>query len=492
MEYDTSGINVIEADAFNAEAFKSVKSLVFTKMDLRWLTKGLFNGLESLEVLKIKDASQMQSIYLGILDGVNETLKEFTIESNSSYEWHHDNIEIKQVRVWESFSDPLLQYYGSEELKQMDTTDSVVNITDSDANTTDSVANTIDSVVTTTESVVTTTDPLKWYHDRQKFKPVRAYQSVEAPKPLEIDVFTGSQSSLVLEYMKVRYYLDTLTSKSFVALKNIKHLDLSNCGIESILQGTFDPVISTIKVLRLMNNPFKQLPVGMFDLIPPSFDTYIFMGDDVDECECEYLPINFIVKVDCSQPSLAYKTQMCHSFLPVKQTTISLTTTTSEPTIASESFTTDNATILSTLKRATINLINTSKTIIVSESSTINGATVLPYTELTLNEAIINSITTPKPTIISSLSTVEDTTVPSIQTKASVGEPDESSMLPTMETSEKQTTEAQAYFQPSSKYIYLIIVGVAVVLSLVSFIVWFKVCKQKKFSFVSQDDQFEI
>lgn len=422
MEYDTSGIDEMEADAFNADAFKSITKLVFTKMNLRWLTKGLFNGLDSLEVLKIKDVSRIQSVYLGILDGVNKTLKEFTLESNSSYEWHHDNVEDKQKRIFDSNLDPLRWYLDNEKLDEM--TASHIDVT------------------------TTTPDPLKWYHDREKNKRKRAYQSVEAPIPLDIDAFTGSEETLSVEYVKVRYYLFTLTSKSFVALKNIKHLDLSNCGIESILQGTFDPILITIEVLRLMNNPFKQLPAGMFDIIPPSINTYIFLGDDVDECECDNLPINFIVKVECTQPSEADKIKDCFSLLPNNLIT------TSEPTIGSTS---DDTTDLTTLKRAT---------------------TVSP----TIERATFNLLSTTKPTIASVSPTTEELTIASV----TVGENIVSSMLfgtePTLET------EAQPYSQSSSKYKYYIISVVTLLLCLLVFIVWFNFRRQRRFTFLSQYD----
>lgn len=70
----------IEENAFNAEAFKSVKTLSFVRMHLTELKKGIFNGLESLEVLNIGDVAFLQSVDIGILYVLNQTLKEFTFE----------------------------------------------------------------------------------------------------------------------------------------------------------------------------------------------------------------------------------------------------------------------------------------------------------------------------------------------------------------------------------------------------------------------------
>lgn len=44
------------------------------------LKKGIFNGLESLEVLNIRGAGNFKYVDSGILNGLNQTLKEFTIE----------------------------------------------------------------------------------------------------------------------------------------------------------------------------------------------------------------------------------------------------------------------------------------------------------------------------------------------------------------------------------------------------------------------------
>ncbi len=87
LTFGAAGVNGIDENAFNSEAFKSLKQLVFTKMDHKLLRKGAFNGLESLQILKIKGAYEFRDVDMGILDGLNETLKEFTIDRNGSYQY---------------------------------------------------------------------------------------------------------------------------------------------------------------------------------------------------------------------------------------------------------------------------------------------------------------------------------------------------------------------------------------------------------------------
>lgn len=139
LEFGTGMVNEMEDNAFNADAFKSVKHLTVTKMHLYVMKKGLFNGLESLEILNLKDASLIQSVDMGILDGQNQTLKELTIEGDT------------------------------------------------------------------------------W-----------------ATRAFTIESFTGSQQTLSLEFMRVRYALKRLSSKSFLSLTIIKYILSKRCYILNV------------------------------------------------------------------------------------------------------------------------------------------------------------------------------------------------------------------------------------------------------------------
>lgn len=275
MEFGTGGINEIEDNAFDAEAFKSVKQLIITKMDLYHMKRGLFNGLESLEILNLKHTSLIQSVDMGILDALNQTLKEFTIE--------HDNKRSTHI-------------------------------------------------------------------------------------PMTIESFTGSQQTLRSEFVRVRYYLHRLTSTSLISLTNVKYLDVSYCGIQYIEEDAFDPVIDSIKVLRLTGNQITELPAGMWNMVPLRYSTYIFVGKE-DDCECSDLPINFVVKVNCELQA-AEADKVCNSFLPIQLRTTTSMTTNTPPTTVLTSSTTSDSTVPPTHTELTTSAVNFPSTTVTTPSST--------------------------------------------------------------------------------------------------------------------------
>lgn len=342
LEFGMGQVNEIEDDAFNSNAFKSVKHLVFTTMELPVLKKGLLNGLESLEILNIKDASLIRSVDMGIIDGMHERLKECTIERS-------------------------LTSTHSERL------------------------------------------------------------------PLPIHSFTGSQQVSNLEFMRIRYYLKELTSKSFIALKNIRHLDLSKCGIEYIHGGTFDQIIGTVKVIRLIDNPIKQLPASMFDLIPQKYDTFIFVGTHKSECQCENFPVQLIVKVKCG-----FEEDECDSLVL---------------TVSKDHL-----------------LVGASK----SETNKFSSTHTLPSNLITVN----------KETLLAS-STTDDIAV-SATNESTLNMANESPKLPTAQPQD------QPYFQYLSKHTYLIMVGVVtIILPLLLFLVWFN-CSKRRRSSPSQPTDIDL
>lgn len=81
-----SNIKTIEVNAFNVNALKSLKKLVLNNLNVSPISKGIFNGLESLEVLNIKNAYNLMVIEEGVLDVLNQTLQEFSLEESSIYD----------------------------------------------------------------------------------------------------------------------------------------------------------------------------------------------------------------------------------------------------------------------------------------------------------------------------------------------------------------------------------------------------------------------
>lgn len=71
----------IEIDAFNVDSLKFLKKLVINDITFSPIKKGIFNGLENLEVLNIK-GTQLRVIDTGVLDVLTNTLKEFSLEES--------------------------------------------------------------------------------------------------------------------------------------------------------------------------------------------------------------------------------------------------------------------------------------------------------------------------------------------------------------------------------------------------------------------------
>lgn len=80
----TSNVGSFEANAFNSTALKSVKTLTFPSMSLDLINKGIFNGLESLEVLVMESAA-LKTIEDGVLDALNGTLQKIILIESSRF-----------------------------------------------------------------------------------------------------------------------------------------------------------------------------------------------------------------------------------------------------------------------------------------------------------------------------------------------------------------------------------------------------------------------
>lgn len=76
-------VSDIEVNAFNSTGLESVTKLIFPNMKLKTMINGTFNGLKSLEVLVMEKANGQTVINTGVLDVLNETLKEFTLIESS-------------------------------------------------------------------------------------------------------------------------------------------------------------------------------------------------------------------------------------------------------------------------------------------------------------------------------------------------------------------------------------------------------------------------
>lgn len=84
LRFGLSSVATIEVNAFNSTALKYVTKLVFPNMGLNLISNGIFNGLESLEVL-VMDGAYLKVIEKGALDVLNETLTTLTLTESSKY-----------------------------------------------------------------------------------------------------------------------------------------------------------------------------------------------------------------------------------------------------------------------------------------------------------------------------------------------------------------------------------------------------------------------
>ncbi|KAJ6641952.1 Leucine-rich repeat-containing protein 4C [Pseudolycoriella hygida] len=162
-------------------------------------------------------------------------------------------------------------------------------------------------------------------------------------KEAYIDGFTGSKTMTSLKTVKINYKINsTLTHRSFVGLRNVKTLDLSDCQIESIGPGTFDPIGGSVRELNLKNNKIKTLPEGIFSSMLPSEDTRILLESNAWHCDCDLMPLkicisensNLVGPFKCTTPTNRknqdiVNTEFCDDYIPPPTTSTTTTTTTS-------------------------------------------------------------------------------------------------------------------------------------------------------------------
>lgn len=78
----------------------------------------------------------------------------------------------------------------------------------------------------------------------------------------------------------------SINEKTFRGLVAIQTLDLTFCGIESIGPMSFDPIATTIRLLKLNNNKLKHLPEGLFAKLLPSSQLRVYLSGNPFDCSC--------------------------------------------------------------------------------------------------------------------------------------------------------------------------------------------------------------
>lgn len=118
------------------------------------------------------------------------------------------------------------------------------------------------------------------------------------------DLFGGSQK-LVLRTITVKAHEDgsenlrILAPDNFTALPAIEHLTLADCGIEAILNHTFDYIGETLRFLDLNQNAFMELEPKIFYTLLDSyrFDNVRIAGN-VMECNCRFYALRDLIRMN--------------------------------------------------------------------------------------------------------------------------------------------------------------------------------------------------
>lgn len=139
------------------------------------------------------------------------------------------------------------------------------------------------------------------YHiQRELFAPIRTYLSEaefkELPSYLNLDKVFGVTKFLRLKLVKIEdtQYLRTLAPTNFSGLTVVQELIMRNCGIEVILEKTFDYVSVTLTTLSLTHNKLKTLPTTIFNkLLEVNFDTfqYVYLEGNPLICGCDMVEL---------------------------------------------------------------------------------------------------------------------------------------------------------------------------------------------------------
>lgn len=107
---------------------------------------------------------------------------------------------------------------------------------------------------------------------------------------------------------------NSIDEYSFNGLVAVHTLELSSCDIEVIGPRSFDPMASTLKLLKLNNNRIKHLPDGLFDLLLLG-PVKIYLSQNPFDCSCSLsgfqLQIqihrqNFLEIPKCASPYFLY------------------------------------------------------------------------------------------------------------------------------------------------------------------------------------------
>lgn len=116
-------------------------------------------------------------------------------------------------------------------------------------------------------------------------------------------------------------YSRILSNEDFAGLCAVISLLLNNCGIEAILEGTFDFIGGTLRDLDLGLNKIKHLAFGMlfkfFDSRAINGDSHkvLHLGDNLFQCNCEFYLLKNVTLISFGHRYIADRYIRCNSKL---------------------------------------------------------------------------------------------------------------------------------------------------------------------------------
>lgn len=143
----------------------------------------------------------------------------------------------------------------------------------------------------------------------------------------QLNPLTGGLTFPSLRFFKAEQNLrDSLNAHTFTGIRNVRILVLSNCAIETIGNGTFEPVQSSLDKLYLDGNRLKWLSADFFSIFEPQGYFNVYLSNNAWNCNCDLAPMqNMLVSyryafdddeiIMCKTPWHLSSTKLVHANL---------------------------------------------------------------------------------------------------------------------------------------------------------------------------------
>lgn len=113
-----------------------------------------------------------------------------------------------------------------------------------------------------------------------------------------LNPLTGGLTFPSLRTFKAQQNLrDSLNAFTFTGIINVRILVLSNCAIESIGVGTFEPIKSSLDKLYLDGNRLTWLSATFFNIFHPQGYFNLYLSNNLWHCNCDLEPMQQMLSV---------------------------------------------------------------------------------------------------------------------------------------------------------------------------------------------------